>query len=234
MKRIIFVLCVSLLTQASFAQISNTNDRANVWGDITKSPNFTEMQKLNKELADLMYSMYSHQSYNDPQRKTIEEKAIELIDKGAYIEITDYHGENRTPLGYATMFGYPKLVNKLVAKKANINSRDYLRRTPLMKAIDNKYTPIPLTEIENLIKNGADVNASDLFAETVLVTAVRSCVPERVELLIKYGADVNLTPENLGHPPKDKAIDVAMNLDIGYCSSAKDKDKIIEMLKKAK
>jgi ankyrin len=85
--------------------------------------------------------------------------------------------------------GYSELIPVLVARGADVNAHESLRReTPLHRAVDKKN----LKAIESLLAQGADINSKDVNNETPLGAAVYRGQKETVSLLLSHGADVNV------------------------------------------
>ena len=108
----------------------------------------------------------------------------ELVRKGADIEAKDVFGS--TALKNAVQANRPDLVAFFIKKGANVNTQDNSLVTPLMAAADK---PDGLAMALQLLKNGAKVDATDVFGYTALSAATTN---EMRFLLIKHGAKVNV------------------------------------------
>ncbi len=108
----------------------------------------------------------------------------ELVRKGADIEAKDVFGS--TALKNAVQANRPDLVAFFIKKGANVNTQDNSLVTPLMAAADK---PDGLEMALQLLKNGAKVDATDVFGYTALSAAITN---EMRFLLIKHGAKVNV------------------------------------------
>ena len=136
----------------------------------------------------------------------------------------------------AAVFGKYETVKTLVREGADVNTRG-LDRTPLMVSAGNKNN---IEIVKFLIKQGADVNAKDKYdGETALHNACsvrkeynngiktsdtikrENVAHEFVELLIKSGANVNITNKK-GETALKKAHETSKN-----------RNKIVKMLKLA-
>ena len=82
-------------------------------------------------------------------------------------------------------------LQRLIDNGANINARDKMGKTPLMKlAQSGKDT----SQLECLIRNGADVNLLDHDGSFALIDALLNCSGKQktfTEYLLNNGADVN-------------------------------------------
>lgn len=87
--------------------------------------------------------------------------------------------------------GYSTLTRLLILTGANVNARDkhFDYATPLIVASFEGQNEI----IGLLIDAGADINAYDIWGNTVLTVAMKAGHVETVKLLIKKGVDVNFT-----------------------------------------
>lgn len=81
----------------------------------------------------------------------------------------------------------PKL-KVLIAKGADVNTRDQKKRTPLIFAATNGHT----STAAFLISQGAEVNAKDSGGRTALLYASKRSFNETAALLLDQGADVNV------------------------------------------
>ena len=91
-----------------------------------------------------------------------------------------------TPLMFATPYGPPRTVEKLLAAGAHVNAVDIRKMSPLMLAVSTDYAN-PQT-VRCLIKAGADVNQKDRNGESVLDWAKKFGNPEIIGALAQAGA----------------------------------------------
>ncbi len=95
--------------------------------------------------------------------------------------------DGRTPLSYASEFGYTKVVKALIDSGAEIDKAAD-GRTALMYAISSGYI-----EIVNLfIEEGAWIDGQSIDGYTALMAAAEYGKTEIVQALIKADADINL------------------------------------------
>ena len=94
-----------------------------------------------------------------------------------------------TPLGLASFFGQPEVVDLLLARGANVNlaSQNAMRVAPLHSAVAQRRLDIA----RRLIAHGADVNAVQADDFTPLHGAAQNGQAEMVALLLQHGADAN-------------------------------------------
>ena len=87
----------------------------------------------------------------------------------------------------------PEIVSLLIENGADVNSIDNGGKTPLMDALDNRWTGYPHNPevVSLLLDAGAEVNACNDNGWTPLMYASRSCCPkpEIIMLLLDEGAD---------------------------------------------
>ena len=83
--------------------------------------------------------------------------------------------------------GYKMAVELIIDAGADINARDDINYTPLIRASADGHTRI----VEILLKNGADVNAKTNDGQTSLMKASRFGYNGIIKLLLKNGATVN-------------------------------------------
>jgi hypothetical protein len=98
-----------------------------------------------------------------------------------------------TPLGLAVSQGHLLVVQALIAKGANQNAENNLRRPALLLAAQSGNTAM----VRTLIDAGANLNAKGgLDESTPLIEAVKTGNQAIADLLIKAGAEVDTTNKN--------------------------------------
>ncbi len=123
-----------------------------------------------------------------------EDIIIRLLDAGA-----DCEGQSRIslsdrltpPIHLAALGGCATNVATLIARGANVNSKARNGATPLIKAVVNRQTSINERKavIDVLLKNGADINATDNSGMTVLDWADGGVdIGDIPDMLVKHGA----------------------------------------------
>ena len=82
-------------------------------------------------------------------------------------------------------------VQRLAAQGFNVNLMDELGKAALHHCVEREHYKLALW----LMENGANVNLHDdeMIGETALSLAARGHYPEMVELLLKHGADPDIT-----------------------------------------
>lgn len=103
-----------------------------------------------------------------------------LIAKGANVMARNDSGV--TPLHLAA---YPEMVDILVKHGADLEAREDGGGTPLHLASEN---PDAMAVMRRLLELGADPNATDDAGGTALSSALERGEPEKVELLLAFGA----------------------------------------------
>lgn len=113
--------------------------------------------------------------------------AEHLLPNVKDIEISD-DTNGKKAIHYASYFNQKELVEKLIKRGANVNSRDSTGRTPLHDAASTNARD----SAELLLDNGADFNIVDNFygAKPLHIAANKNS-KETAELLIRKGCDVD-------------------------------------------
>ncbi len=139
----------------------------------------------------------------------------ELIDKDPVLVKDEYTGKSYnscnntyiwTPLHEAVYYDQREIVELLISKGADVNTKDNKGKTPLHYAVENGHKEL----VELFISKGADVNARDNKGKTPLHYAVENGHKELVELFISKGANVNLK-DNEGKTPLNWTIENIKN-----------------------
>ena len=127
-------------------------------------------------------------SLSDLARREDFAELKRLIPQAA--DVNEVWGPDKVAaLHWIAQKGTPELAVMLIDKGADVNLRDYTKKTPLHYAAQTGNIPV----IEVLLSKGADINARGNGEHTPLITACRSD-PQRVDvaaLLLSKGADVN-------------------------------------------
>ncbi|MDB6065066.1 MAG: hypothetical protein JWR26_1274 [Pedosphaera sp.] len=128
-------------------------------------------------------------------------------------ELLEAKGEiGETALHYNAIENNVEAVVWLLSKKASVDARDAMRRTPLMNVAGLGY--LELCKI--LIKAGADASATDSELETALHQAAKGGHADICKLLLEAGASVNAqsdigeTAWDLALPRKREAVWVVL------------------------
>lgn len=116
--------------------------------------------------------------------------AAALLSHGAKPNAKNMHGG--TALHQAASQGAIKVIELLLANKADVNAGDNEGYTPLHGAVSYGKNDTRKTVVEILLKSGANVNAKTTRdGETPFHKAIDRGDVEIVKLLLNYGADVN-------------------------------------------
>ena len=100
--------------------------------------------------------------------------------------------ENSDSINIACLYGDLTKIKRLLASGANINSKDFSNKTPLMYAAEDG----AIDTIDFLIKSGANINDTDVRGDSALIIAVKNNNIKASELLIESGADLNIKNED--------------------------------------
>jgi ankyrin repeat protein len=106
-----------------------------------------------------------------------------LLDHGADLTLRS-HSRGYTALHLAASRENVSALRILLARKADVNSRDEFGNTPLSVAAAKDPEVLQL-----LLDNGADVNSTNKAGGTSLMVAISS--QRNLKLLLEHGADVN-------------------------------------------
>lgn len=121
--------------------------------------------------------------------------AIELINKGAYLDFIDKRSElHPTPLTTAVSQKNLEILKLLLSKGVRVDRSDAKDRTPLLLAILNKDNE----SAGLLLKSKADVNEHDQDGFTPIIAAAAMGNVEMVKLLLQNKAGVNYTTNTTG------------------------------------
>ncbi len=124
----------------------------------------------------------------EPQRLTDKASADQVVTQARLEEWLADGADLTQELSNAVVGNDAERVKFLIAKGANVNSRDTQGSAPIHTAARNRNS----TLIELLVEQGAEVNARDSDGFTALLHAInRNHVPS-IEMLAKKGADLEL------------------------------------------
>ena len=125
-----------------------------------------------------------------PLHLAVRKNAFNLVDHllryGADINIEDKY--NQTPLFDAIQENNAQMIRFLIDNNAYIDLQNQEGRTPLMVATFKKERQEALCE---LIKAGANVNATDFNGRTALMHAINNNNGAMMDILLKAGAEFN-------------------------------------------
>lgn len=136
-------------------------------------------------------------SYGNPTNAKI------LTDAGADVNTKNHSGQ--TIFHLAAIKKDISLIEYLLAKGIDVDSRDNEGQTPLYHAAALNKDDIYFDVAEMLLKNGANVNAQDVNGMTPLHELVKHSNKKIFQLFLDYKADVNLK-DRLGDTPLIEAI----------------------------
>ena len=140
-------------------------------------------------------------TWGNPMHAAVHEDHVKvlslLIEHGADIECLNRGGSGFTPLNLASYYGRLEIGQCLLDRGANIEARDAQGRTSLVNAVQERHVEFA----RMLLERGAVQNKR---GKTELHFAVENGFPQAVQLLLEYGADVNVR-NNSGHTPSELA-----------------------------
>lgn len=136
----------------------------------------------------LFSSCIGYYSSNEKQKKEYTSKygAIESINATS-------QDDGSTPLILAIKDANLKALKFFIKEGADVNISNNNGSTALMFALQNEKDFKAFDAVQMLVQNGAQINTTNKFGETALLFAVANNHQKSVKLLIKKGADVNLT-----------------------------------------
>ena len=123
-----------------------------------------------------------------------------LINRGADIDKATHNRSH--PLNIAICSKHDACVRLLMGSSTNLNYQDIHGWTPLIWCC---YRGVSVDIVEQLILNGADIDACDIHGQTPLQMASRGNHVQHVRCLISHGADLNKKNIN-GNSPLSHAI----------------------------
>ncbi len=118
----------------------------------------------------------------------LDEFIEELINRGAAIDKQDF---GYTPLMYALKSGHTDTAKLLIEHGANVNNRDYNKKTPLIQAVERRDVNTVNFLVQN-IKYQADFNIEDEQGQTALMIAEKNGYQEISSLLRKREGNINV------------------------------------------
>ncbi len=120
----------------------------------------------------------NHNAPDDPER------VLELLHKGANVNITDHKG--KTPLHRSSQAGFVQITTLLLERGAHLETADNKGCTPVFDAAHYGRSEV----LRLLIDRGVDLQHTDARRETPLFAAARGARPETFEILLEEGADL--------------------------------------------
>ena len=124
-----------------------------------------------------------------------------MIENGACIGHTDVSGQSA--LYQAIWFSQPTMTRYLLEQGADCNLKDHLGRSPLLHAVRSSYRK-GCSNIELLLKYGAEVDSSDCEGNTALSYAAQISDKDASVLLIRHGAQLD-SKDQYGRTPLSHA-----------------------------
>jgi ankyrin repeat protein len=118
-----------------------------------------------------------------------------LVDTTEFIQEDTENARNYN-LQLAASYGYDVIIDRLVAKGADINTTFNSGVTPLVYAVSNKHR----TTVETILSHNPDINKMTFRYETPLMVAVKNQDADIAELLIRSGADIDRSDQNGATP----------------------------------
>jgi len=121
---------------------------------------------------------------------------------------------NSTPLHCASREGHLKIMTLLIKYGADVNSKNrYSTLYPIFEILASVKIENPFPLVKLLIDNGADIEVTDSFGNTVLHYAIEKESMELIELFISLGCNINYsarhdkdTPLHYAYFQKNKKI----------------------------
>lgn len=170
-------LPISLPTNADYLLLKNIVERS--------TSNKSDLNDYD-QLGMLIYKKKINLNYRFDQNKTalmmVKDSSFAdlLINSGADVNAFDQLG--RSVLSYAVINKSSLIIDFLLAKKVDLNKRDYQGDTALDLILENKDSESILTS-RKLIKNGIDVNGSNKSGKSTLDRAYKSGDKEIIRMI---------------------------------------------------
>ncbi|KAK2723984.1 hypothetical protein QYM36_002353 [Artemia franciscana] len=156
-------------------------DATNFHGE---TPLGTAIKTSNLDLVKLLLKLGANPNCGECLHLAVEKGRTDLcellIDFGAKLDATNVYGE--TPLEPAIRTSNLDLVKLLLKRGANPNCRECLHHAVWEGKAD---------VCKLLIQSGAELDATNVYGETPLGTAIRTSNLDLVKLLLKHGANPN-------------------------------------------
>lgn len=120
----------------------------------------------------------------------LTERVAELL-AAAPNQANAFAADGFTPLGLASYFGQPAVVDLLLAGGAdpNLAARNAMRVAPIHSAVANQDAAVALTITTALLAHSAEVNVAQEGGYTPLHETAFHGDPALTELLLRHGAD---------------------------------------------
>ncbi|GFU11197.1 ankyrin-3 [Nephila pilipes] len=163
--------------------------------DSKKTTKFLLKYKIDSSIEDASVFSLLHSAILRGNTKVVEI----ILDREINID-NNLSPEGYTALHIAAEIGKADLVNLLIMKKADVESKNDLDLTPLHLAVANGHLEV----VKTLILKGAKVNSRAITDQTALHYATQKCYEEIVKFLLDHQADLNALDLN-GFAPLSNA-----------------------------
>jgi ankyrin repeat protein len=189
-----------------FHDCIKSGDLASVRAMLAGDPTLLDQRNESGQPAFLLASYYQQadvadylltlKPYLDIYLATVAGRVDEMLGAldNDHSLLESHSSDGWTPLHLAAFFGRQEAAAALLARGANVDSRstNHMRNTPLHAAAAGRRFPV----VQLLLKNGADVNATQSGGWTALHGAAQSGDRALVELLLAHRAHVHPRAEN--------------------------------------
>ncbi|VDI31627.1 blast:Ankyrin repeat and death domain-containing protein 1A [Mytilus galloprovincialis] len=168
-------------------------------GDYTTAENLKTILSygVSLEVNDTLGNTVLHQICGVSHGEAYGDVLEYLLEIGANINAQNMYGESVLSLTLSE-----HIFNIFCKFNADLEINDRWGRSALMSIM--KYRPLPDLFRTFLIKGIVNVNSSDIYGSTPLHFAAYHNYEEQIEMLLKYGADINAR-DNLQERPLDTA-----------------------------
>jgi ankyrin repeat protein len=190
----------------TFQEQVKKGDLSGVQAALAEDPSLLDATNMSGQSALLLAKYYRQETIADyllslnPKLDVFNAAAagqvsqvMQQVDRDPAL-LESHSTDGWTPVHLAAFFGHPELLNALLDRGADVNSRstNAMKNTPLHAAAAGSRTDV----VELLLKRGADSNATQEGGWTALHSAAQAGNRGMVEVLIANGADVNLRAAN--------------------------------------
>jgi ankyrin repeat protein len=172
-----------------------------IWDGFTPLEYAIKLKNKRVKIARLLIENHANVSIYDKDSETVlehlfvklknESTTLSFLKSLPNIHVTDNYEKN-TALHYAARYNYPRCIDYLLSKGANVNCVNSQGQSPIFFAVKRGNWQ----SLELLAANGANLNLKYIAYNkhwSPIFYAISNSDHRCVELLIRYGADLNIS-----------------------------------------